>query len=62
MLFSLLDDSHFRSSEKSECVDYKKIFSFILTLIAIFLIMVITITLYKITWENGKIDVLIREL
>lgn len=59
MLFSLLDDAHFESNKKEGGVSYKKIFSFVLTMLAVFFIMVITLTLYKITWENGKIDVAI---
>jgi Lipase maturation factor len=62
MLLSLLDDTHFESNRKEGGVNYKKVFSFILTMVAIFFIFVITITFYKISWENGKIDVAICKL
>lgn len=61
MLLSLLDDSHFKSTKKTDGVDYKKILSFALTMASVFFIMVITMTFYKITWENGQIDVAIGE-
>ena len=62
MLFSLLDDSHFKSNENNNGgVNYKKVFSFILTMLTIFFIMIITMNFYKIKWENGKLDVAIRK-
>lgn len=62
MLLSLLDDSHFTSNNSGGGVNYKKVFSFILTMGSIFLIMVITMTFYKIKFENGALDVSIRKL
>lgn len=62
MLFSLLDDSHFKSNSNGGGVNYKKVISFILTMAAIFFIMVITMTFYKITFVDGTLDVSIREL
>lgn len=61
MLLSLLDDSHFRSNNSSNSVNYKKVFSFILTMLSIFFILVITMTFYKIKFVNGKLDVAIRK-
>jgi hypothetical protein len=57
MLLSLLDDSHFRSTEGGSGINFKKVFSFILTMGAVFFIMVITMTFYKFTFENGTLDV-----
>lgn len=62
MLLSLLDDSHFKSSGGGSGVNYKKVFSFILTMGSVFLIMVVTMMFYKFTWTNGKLDVAIRKL
>lgn len=62
MLLSLLDDSHFKSSKNDGGVNYRKIFSFMLTMTSIFFIFVITMTFYKIIWENGKIDVVICKM
>lgn len=56
LLLSLLDDVHYGKTKSDGGVNYKKIFSLILTLVAIFFIAVITFKFYKITWENGKVD------
>lgn len=61
MLLSLLDDSHFKSNGPSNGINYKKVFSFVLTMGAIFLIMVISMTFYKFTFADGKLDVSIRK-
>lgn len=61
MLFSLLDDSHF-TSNASKGINYKKVFSFILTLATIFFIMIITVTFYKIKFEDGTPNISIRKI
>lgn len=62
MLLSLLDDSHFKTSGSGNGINFKKVFSFVLTMAGIFFIMVFVMTFYKITWQDGNIDVAIREL
>lgn len=62
MLLSLLDDSHFQSNDSNGGINYKKVFSFILTMGALFFIMLITMTFYKITWTDGVVDATIRKL
>jgi hypothetical protein len=62
MLLSLLDDSHFHSKSKDNEFSFKKIVSFILTLIAIVFIFVITTHFYEITFKNGKLDAKICKL
>lgn len=61
MLFSLLDDSHFKSREQTDGVNYRKIFSFVLTLATIFFMIIITMKYYRISVENGQIDASIRK-
>jgi Lipase maturation factor len=61
MLLSLLDDSHFHSSDSTGGINYKKVFSFILTLGAVFLIVLLTITFYQVTWTDGVVDATIRK-
>lgn len=61
LLLSLLDDSHFQSSDSGRGVNFRKVFSFILTMAGIFIIMIITMMLYKFTFENGKLNVTIRK-
>jgi Lipase maturation factor len=62
MLLSLLDDSHFQSNASSgNGINYKKVFSFILTMATIFFIFIITITFYKISWADGVIDATVRK-
>jgi len=56
MMFSLLDDSHFKSRETENGISYRKIFSFVLTLATVFFIMIITMKCYQITWQDGKLD------
>ncbi|XP_070496051.1 lipase maturation factor 2-like [Chironomus tepperi] len=56
MMFSLLDDSHFKSRETEYGVSYRKIFSFVLTLATVFFIIIITMKYYQITWQDGKLD------
>ncbi|CRL02212.1 CLUMA_CG015063, isoform A [Clunio marinus] len=57
MLLSLLDDSHFQSDKYLGRTNFRKVFSFILTMIAIFFIMIISMIFYKVTFNDGKIDV-----
>lgn len=61
LLFSLLDDAHFEKTTSEGGASYKKMFSLILTVVAMFFVAVITLKFYKITWENGKIDAAICE-
>jgi len=62
MMLSLLDDAHFRFGNNSQGVNFRKIVSFILTMSCIFFIMIITMTFYKISWEEGKgLDIKIRK-
>lgn len=61
MLLSLLDDSHFKSTDSGNGVNYKKVFSFVLTMACVFGIMMITMSFYKISWTDGKLDVKIRK-
>lgn len=56
LLLSLLDDAHFEKNRSDGGVNYKKLFSFTLTLVAIFFIGIITLKFYRITWIDGKID------
>lgn len=62
MLLSLLDDSHFKSTDTSNGVNFKKVFSFILTMAAVFIIMVITMTFYQISFTDGSPDVSICKI
>jgi Lipase maturation factor len=62
MLLSLLDDSHFQSNESNEGgINFKKVFSFVLTMATVFFIFIITITFYKISWTDGVVDATIRK-
>lgn len=61
MLFSLLDDSHFKSSGSGNGINFKKVFSFVLTMAGVFFIMVFIMTFYKISWQDGKFDAKICE-
>jgi hypothetical protein len=57
MLFSLLDDNHFRSRKAGdESGSYRRMFSTIAVIAASFFIVMITMKYYKITYENGTID------
>jgi Lipase maturation factor len=55
MLFSLLDDSHFKSRAPNT-IGYRKIFSIVLTLGVLFFIMITTLSYFDITWKNGSLD------
>lgn len=61
MLLSLLDDSHFSSSDSGSGINYKKVFSFVLTMGALFLMMVLTLSAYKIAFEDGRLVTEISE-
>lgn len=62
MLLSLLDDSHFKSTDFGTGINVKKIFSFVLTMASIFFIIMVTFTFYKISWVDGKPNASIRKL
>lgn len=55
MLFSLLDDQHFKPST-SQGVNFRKILSFVSVISFLFALLIITMRLYQITWQDGKID------
>jgi hypothetical protein len=61
MLFSLLDDGHFKSSKKDEGASFRKIFSFVAVTSFLFFVVIITMRFYQISWEDGKLDAKIRE-
>lgn len=57
MLFSLLDDKHFKSRKgEDEGTSYRKVFSIVFTIVAVFFIGIITMKYYRITFENGQLD------
>ena len=57
MLFSLLDDDHLKSSRKDSGVNFRRLFSFVVIIAFFFVLTIVTLRLYQISWQNGKIDV-----
>lgn len=55
MLFSLLDDAHFKSSQNENGL-VRKIFSYVAVISFFFFVVIITMRFYQITWEDGKLD------
>lgn len=70
MLFSLLDDSHFKSRSSNDegdgtadnsGINYRKVFSIVATIFTTFFIFMITMKYYRITFDNGQFDASICE-